>query len=324
MARRSITITAGAVGAGALLLAGMALPAQAAGATTTCVGSVSGATVPGNLVVPAGESCSVTDSTVAGRVSVGAGADLLVDNVTVAGTVTVASDGLLDSLDSDMASTVSLTRSYGAYLEGSHVGGEVISQTAGFTYSVDSQHDRDVRSANGELYLEGSSVAERVMSIGDLLSDINNTTINGTVLIDGAQLGSILCDSEIDGQTIIRNSADFVQIGGDSPRPGCGTTVFGGELSLRTNKAAVSVNDAIIGGDLFCTGNAVMPTGADNRVRGAQLGNCATLGAEATMKIQQRSLAVPAEERKSDALDRLEERRATAAEAVAAAGVAKI
>src|SRR5699024_1964896 len=92
---------------GGLVLAGIGVvgPAQAA-LTTQCAGEADGVTVQGDLVVPRGESCSLTNTIVEGDVQVAAEADLVGEDVTVNGRVVVQDDGYLDLKESSVDGNV--------------------------------------------------------------------------------------------------------------------------------------------------------------------------------------------------------------------------
>ena len=99
--RKSIT--------GVLAIAGVAaagmLTATSASAdlVTRCSGTAGDVTVPGDLVVPAGQTCDLTGTTVDGDVRVRAGADLIGEDVTVTGDIVGAADAYLDLYRSQAA-----------------------------------------------------------------------------------------------------------------------------------------------------------------------------------------------------------------------------
>src|SRR4051812_37081282 len=89
LATLTIAVTASLVGA--------ASPAGAA-LVTYCVGTGGAVTVPNDLLVPAGESCSLEGTKITGNVRVAAGANLVIAGGIVNGEVQVAADGYLDSV----------------------------------------------------------------------------------------------------------------------------------------------------------------------------------------------------------------------------------
>ena len=96
----------------ALAAVGLVVPAGPVGAAlvTRCVGAAAGAAIPGDLVVPAGRSCSLSAVAVTGSVTVRAGADLtLLDGSTVAGGLTVAADGFVELIGSSTPSLRSIS-----------------------------------------------------------------------------------------------------------------------------------------------------------------------------------------------------------------------
>src|SRR5699024_7658471 len=103
---------------GGMMLAGLGViaPAQAA-LTTHCVGEAADVTVPGDLVVPRGESCALSGVTVDGDVRVSPGADLVADGLTVDGRIAVQADAYLDLADSTVSGNVVNRGSFGVYLD---------------------------------------------------------------------------------------------------------------------------------------------------------------------------------------------------------------
>lgn len=157
---------------------------------------------------------------------------------------------------------------------------------------------------------------------GDLMSDLDDTVVTGGLTVQGAELGSVICSSEIDGTAEFPNNSGVVQIGGDDPSADCGTNVFGNDLVLRGNDTAdgTHVSNAIIRGDLVCTGNTPAPVGVDNRVRGEATGQCSDLQPASGLKMGAHDEA----HRTADTDAKIKERSAHARQHAALLGTASL
>ncbi len=267
MRYRNIAITTAAAGLVAAL--GFAAPAQA-DLTTYCDGVASDVTVPGDLVVDAGNSCELTNVTVSGNATVEEDANLLLDGSAVEGDLEVNDNGFVDAIDTSVTGATSLAAAYGAYAEGTSLDGSVDVMDAGFFYSVDSTHGDSVTSANGETFLENGWVTSDLSTDGDVLTDVYDTVVEGDVAVSGSEQGSVFCLSEVDGDASFSGNSDILQVGASAPLSGCGFNVFGGNLSITDNTAEAQVTDNVVRGDLTCSGNDPLPVVADNRVRGTE------------------------------------------------------
>src|SRR5690625_6983462 len=112
-------LTVAAVAAAGMLTA---VPASA-DLVTRCIGTAGEVTVPGDLVVPPGETCDLTGTTVDGDVRVRAGSDLIGDGVSITGDVIGAGDAYIDLVGSEVAVVVPVHGGYGVVLEESTVSG---------------------------------------------------------------------------------------------------------------------------------------------------------------------------------------------------------
>ncbi len=268
--------------AAAACLVAAAGPARA-GLVTSCTGTASDVTVPGDLFVPAGESCELIDVTVTGNTTVRADANLILTTSTLGGTLTVQGNGFANLTSSSVAGATRLNSGFGLYTEGGTLGGNLTVTGAGFAYSTGTAFAGSITSTNGETYLRSARIARNLSTTGDLLTDLYDSVIGGRVTVADATLGSVVCTSEIDGDVAFSGAADggVLQIGASAPLAGCGFDVFAGALSLTGNHAPVTVSDNVVRGALACVDNDAALTGSGNRLRGGATGQCAELTAPA-------------------------------------------
>lgn len=276
--RRAILAITGVVG----LAAGPAMTSVADVGTTQletwCTGVAGPVTVPSNLVVPAGETCLLEGTVIQGDVDVRQGANLITDNGAVLeGDLLVRREAYLELIDGTVQGQTDFRQAFGGLAEGSSLGAVDV-RNSGFFHAYDSNLE-DHLSRHSETALESVWVAGGVDVRGDLMSDLQDTVVTGDLTVRQAELGSLICNSEIDGAAEILNSNGVVQVGGESPYADCGINVFGSSLDLRANNAeeGTTISHAIIRGDLVCAHNDPAPVGGDNRVRGDATGQCADL-----------------------------------------------
>src|SRR5438067_4905126 len=102
--------TVAALAASALAVGSVVSVAPAANAdlVTYCVGEGGAVTVPGDLFVPPGESCSLDGTTVTGNVRVAAGGNLVVKGGSFKKEVQIASEGYFDATNTTVGSQVTL------------------------------------------------------------------------------------------------------------------------------------------------------------------------------------------------------------------------
>lgn len=244
---------------------------------TLCTGTAGAVTVPTDLRVPADQTCVLVGTTVQGDVDVRPGANLIVqDGAVLEGDVQVRVNAYLEVVDGTVQGQTQLRQSWGAYADASDLQ-DVDVRNSGFFYAVDSELTGHL-SRNSETSLESTWVRGDVNAQGDNLTDLTDSVVTGGLTVAQAENGSVICTSEIDGDSTIRNNGGVIQIGGQAPFADCGTNVFGADLTLRANNTTeTSMWGAIVRGDLACTGNNPAPIGDDNRVRGAATGQCSDL-----------------------------------------------
>jgi hypothetical protein len=277
MRYRRTAILATALCAAAAGAVAIALPASAA-LTTSCTGTASDVTVPNDLFVPANKSCELTNVVINGATTVRGGGNLLLTDSTLNGTLTVQDDGFVDIEKTTVTGAVKLNNAFGGYTENSTLSANVTVTSSGFFYGVGSSLV-SVTSTNGETYLESARMSKNLATTGDVLTDVYNSVIQGTVNVSNPQTGSVVCVSEIDGNASFSGSGgadgSLVQIGASAPLTGCGFDVFGGSLALTGNASPVYVSDNVIRDNLDCSGNASAPVGSSSRIRGQVSDQCA-------------------------------------------------
>lgn len=283
----AVAVSSMLAGAGLVTLA----PKADAALVTQCVGEGGDVTVPGDLVVPAGETCWLDGTTVKGTVKVRKNADLVVHDGKVTGRVHAAKDGYIDTTDTDIAGNVGSTNAYGTYLSKSKVHGAVNANNngtdnGGFVYAVDSKLGKRLHAkVPGEVVVDGSEVAGPVTGDGTEYTDVNNSTLNGQLAVTGNAKGATFCDSEVYGSVSYADNKGTLQIGADGPVVSCdGVSFFGGSVDVSNTDGKVRLSDTIIAGSLAGDGNDPDPKGENNRVRGAESGQFSDLAAPSANK----------------------------------------
>lgn len=325
MRNRKPVRTIAAVGIGALGLSfGLMLPADA-GLTTTCEGVAADVTVPNDLVVAKDSSCDLTNVVIEGDVTVRAGANLYADGVKITGKLSAQKDGFVDLTETSVDGDLVLAKAYGAFTSAGTVGGNTISRQAGFLYSEENEHKGDLRSNGGATYLTSSVVAKQVATNGDLVSDLDDTWVQGNLSVRNAELGTVICGSEVDGNGILRGNGGTVNLGLDSSGEDCNSVYVGGNLRVSENTADTVISNSIVRGQLNCLDNDPAPVGENNRVRGKMLNQCEDLAAptaETDRSVD--TLAAKVETHEQQTLDQIEKRRAAAHEQAVQLGAAAI
>lgn len=264
------------------VLALSAVPAVAAtpapqDLVTHCVGQGGAVTVPGDLLVPAGQTCSLTGTVVAGDVRVEPGANLLVQDGTFQSGVTVEADAYLDAVDTSIDGAVLNDSAYGSYLLSSVVSGAYRAtgpaEAGPFLVAEDVAFEGAVHTTGGSLELTSSTVQGDVRGDDGEFTDVHDTVITGNLRVGGNIHGSQVCTSEVDGIGQFIGNLGPVQIGGEGQLGDCaGTGYWGDNLQVADNTGGVEVIDNIVRADLFGNGNEPAPLGGDNRVRGEHRG----------------------------------------------------
>lgn len=300
------TLLTGGLVVGSLLA--VTAPSQAA-LTTSCVGEAGAVTVPGNLVVPKDKSCTLDGTVIQGNVTVRSGADLVIGSGTIEGNLVAQADAFVDAESTSIGGNVVSRGSYGVFLTESSVSGNYNSPAnavrGGFLLADQSQLDGRVTDRSGSVLLVSSTIAKNVLTDGNVATDVDDSVVFGSLTVNGAEEGALLCDSEIDGAASYEANAAPVQIGGDTPWGTCvGSTYFGGDLTVNDTTGGVHLTDAIIRGDLAGEGNDPAPVGSDNRVRGEISGQFVDLQEPSLFGAR----AVPGEDRIAEAREAAEER----------------
>lgn len=309
-----------------------ATPASAA-LTTRCDGEAGPVTVPGDLVVPAGRSCTLNGTVILGAVRVAPGADLLLDQARIEGPVAVRPDGYLDAFESSLQGVVRAREAYGVVLDASSVGagfsgrGAGDPHTGGFFFSQDSELGGDLDMRDGEVYLAGSAVHGSVTSINNAFADVLDSTLTGDITVTDTSEGGAFCASEVDGDALYQRNAGPLQLGGEGPLADCdGVSYWGGDVTVSDNTGGVLVSGNIVRGDLTGAGNDPAPTGEDNRVRGQLGGQFVDLQPtpEDTSALEARQLTVAPQGNAAELTAKRDQRRADATARAARAGAAAL
>lgn len=310
----------------ALASAGLAVGATTASAqlTTYCSGDAADVTVPGDLVVAAGDSCVLDNVTIEGQTRVMAGADLITAGSTL-DDVVINDDGYFDATDSEVAGSITNRGGYGVYLGGSNVGGAYLGRAAEasetFLYAYDGTFEGRVQAEQGLVHLESAQVAGHVIAENTAYTDIVDSTLSRSLTVTGNPEGSAICETEVDGVATFTGN-DQVQLGTGLDLINCeGANYFGADVVINDSTGAVDVTGNIIRGDLTGEGNDPAPTGSDNRVRGESGGQFTDLAPAAqTVSAQSASSADHSEQLQ----DQRDERRAAAADEAQLAGPAQL
>src|SRR5699024_10335819 len=215
---------------------------------THCVGEAEGVTVPGDMLVPEGESCALQDVTVTGDVQVAAGADLMLSASTVSGELALDSDAYLDAGDSAVEGDITSTDSFGVVVEQSQAASVTISaeEATPYLYALGSQLSGLVDVSAADVRVGSPSIAGAVASADATRTDSLQSTPAATLSVSGAADGSTICASEVDGAAAFQANTGPVQIGGAEDRPVCtGMNYFGADLAVAENTGGVDVSSNI-------------------------------------------------------------------------------
>ncbi len=321
----------------ALGTAAVASTPASAGFTTRCVGTGGAVTIPGDLVVPAGESCALTGTIVEGSVRVQSGADLVVSGGTFKDKVVVAEDGYFDATQTAISGTLTSKGGYGVFLDRSELEGSYRGRDGGaaapFAYLVNSAVKGAVDVRVGEVLLDTATVQGQVKGTGSTFVDVTNSTLSNKLTVSDNAEGGFICGSEVDGDVFYSDNAG-VQLGSGSLLSTCDdVNYFGGDVMVNDNTVGVTMSDNIVRGDVSGTGNDPAPTGSGNRVRGTLSGQFADLAPAASKAASKSKLGVQqrvapdkgaelAQVRSNDVASKVKERRATAIEQAVEAGPA--
>ncbi|UFU03913.1 hypothetical protein LQF12_04700 [Ruania suaedae] len=323
-------ILAGALGAVALASTTMltAMPASAA-LTTRCVGEGGAVTVPGDLVVPSGQTCLLSGTTVAGDVRVAQGADLIASEATFEGRVVGAADAYVELTDSSVAGEVRLVDAFGGLIERSEVSERVLvrENSSDYTFALVLESDlgADLVARGGEVFVDQSQITGSVNSRDSRYTDVYASFVDGDVRVQTASAGSLLCQASVQGAAVLRDNAGTVQIGADGPGFPCeGGSYVGGNVVAEGNTGGVYVDNVIINGRLRVAENdpaAVIGDGV--MARGGIVGESTEEAAVSLMERSGRS-AGPAQSRDQALQERVAERQGEARAEAEQAGAADL
>jgi hypothetical protein len=299
---------------------GTASPAQA-DLVTYCIGTGGAVTVPNDLYVPPGESCSLEGTTITGNVRVAAGANLVVHDGTISGEIRVGPDGYLDVTDTEIGSQIVLAPGgYGVFLRNASSGPVTLrpkgsATIEGFLFVEHTTVDGNVTVNVGEARLDRTTqVTGNVSSSGALYTDVFDSFVDGTLSVLNNADGSVVCGSAVRGRATFTGNLGGVQLGPNGHLAGCASGGYWGrDVSIANTTGGVTVDDNIIDGRLLLdSNNPAARVAANNRIRGGVVGEQAA--AAATDR---------AATRISTGNQRAQQRRASATEAARAAGPAK-
>ncbi|HWS31653.1 MAG TPA: hypothetical protein VN408_02805 [Actinoplanes sp.] len=291
----------------------VSIPAAHAALVTHCVGTGGAVTVPNDLLVPAGESCTLTGTIITGNVSVLAGANLVTDGVRIAGDLQILGDGYLDAVGSTVNGSVELAAGgYGIYLRDSTTGSVAVRPQGSapgdsFLFVEASSVSGTVNAQAGQVRLDrGSEVSESVSTNNTHYTDVHDSFVDGTLSVLNSATGSVVCGGTVRGKTTFAGNLGGVQLGPNGVLDSCASGgYFGREVGISNTTGTVSVGDTIIDGALTLAGNTpAARVAADNRIRGGVTGPHTTSAAA-----QRRAAPAP----RDAAVDEDAESRRTAA-----------
>jgi hypothetical protein len=289
-----------------------------------CVGSGGAVTVPSDLLVPAGESCSLQGTTITGNVRVADGGNLVVRGGKINGEVRVAPDGYLDATDTRVDGGVTLAAGgFGVFLKNSDTGGVVVEPRGsatieGFLFAErGTTIDGNVTAGVGEVSVTDSEVTGNVSTSGAHFTDLHGTFVDGTLSVLNNTNGSVVCGSAVQGRTTFAGNLGGVQLGPNGGLDSCASGgYFARDVSISNTTGRTTLDDTIVNGKLELTANSpVAEIAAGTRVRGGIVGDHSAADAA-------RSAA--AQEVRGTAVQRAEERLALAGVSAAARGAARL
>jgi hypothetical protein len=281
----------------AMVTASVMFTAQNANADLVmyCVGSGGAVTVPSDLLVPAGESCSLDGTTITGNVRVSAGANLIVKGGTINGEVRVAADGYLDTTDTRVDGQVVLAAGgFGVFLRNTDSGRVVVQPKGsatieGFLFvEQGSKITGNVTSSVGEVRIDDTEVTGSVSTSGAYFTDLHGSFVDGGVSVLNNAAGSVVCGNAVQGVATFAGNQGGVQVGPNGGLDSCASGgYFARDVSVSNTTGRSSLDDNIVNGKLTLTANnPATEVAANNRIRGGVTGEQASpaaarsLGAE--------------------------------------------
>ncbi|ONI79667.1 hypothetical protein ALI144C_23150 [Actinosynnema sp. ALI-1.44] len=299
----------------------MAAPANA-GFVTYCEGEGGPVTLPTDLAVAPGKSCTLDRTVITGNVKVGEGANLIVKGGTINGAVEVASDGYFDATATRVDGDVTLAPGgFGLYLRNTGTAKVTVQpKTASQSFLFvegQSKIDGALSSSAGEVKVVDSEVLGNVTTNGSLYTDLTNAFVDGTVSVLNNSEGSVVCGGAVQGKATFAGNRGGVQLGPNGGLDSCASGgYFARDVNINNTTGKSSVDDTIINGKLeLSANNPVAQLAANNRIRGGVVG-------ESTSPAAARALA--SAERQSAAEQKAADRTAAATSAAAAKGKARL
>ncbi|MEU5910462.1 hypothetical protein [Micromonospora sp. NPDC047527] len=301
-------------------------PTAHADLVTHCVGTGGAVTVPNDLLVPAGKSCSLTGTTITGNVTVAAGGNLVVTGGRVSGEVRVAADGYLDATDTTVDGPVVLAAGgYGVFLSDAQTGTVTVRPKGSatidsFLFVEGSTIAGHVNASAGEVRLDrGTQVQRNLSSTGTYYTDVHDSFVDGTLSVLNSATGSVVCGSAVRGRATFAGNLGGVQLGPNGGLDSCASGGYwGGDVSITSTTGGVTVDDNIINGQLTVTSNnPAAQVAENNRIRGGVTGDQAT----ATTN---RAARVANPDREEAGEQRAEVRRTSAEREASEAGAARL
>jgi cytoskeletal protein CcmA (bactofilin family) len=288
---------------------------------TYCIGTGGAVTVPNDLYVPPGESCSLQGTTITGNVQVAAGANLVVASGRISGDVQVGADGYLDATGTEVRGQVVLAPGgYGVFLRDTTSGPVTLQPKGsatieGFLFAERTTIDGNVAVSVGEVRLDRTSeVTGNVSSSGAFYTDVSDSFVDGSLSVLNNATGSVVCGSAVRGLATFAGNLGGVQLGPNGTLDGCASGGYWGrDVSITNTTGPVTVDDNIIDGQLqLSSNNPAARVAANNRIRGGVVGEqaAAVAGTTATLRVKGGL--------------RAERRLAAATEAAKAAGPARL
>ncbi len=120
--------------------------------------------------------------------------------------------------------------------------------------------------------MESSQVQGPVYSRNGEYTDVLDSVLGAGLTVRSNLFGSVVCESEVYGDSLFRDNTGTLQIGGAGAVGPCdGASYWGGTVTFTNNRAAdtgFDISNNIVAGDLLGSGNDPLPTGSGNRVRG--------------------------------------------------------
>jgi len=281
MLRRTVAKTATVSAAITVISVLAPTPSASADLVTHCVGTGGAVTVPTDLFVPAGQSCTLTGTTITGNVSVAAGANLVVVNGRFHGEVRVATDGYLDATGTTIDGPVVIgSGGYGGFLKGARSGPVTVEAKGSatidsFLFMEDTTIEGTVTANAGEVRLDRTSKIEGdVSSTGTHYTDVHDSFVDGTLSVLNSATGSVVCGSAVRGRATFAGNLGGVQLGPNGHLDGCASGGYWGrDVSITNTTGGVTVDDNIIDGQLTTTANnPAARVAANNRIRGGIVG----------------------------------------------------